>query len=780
MRWNLNKKTGAGLAVALAILVGTKFLVFWRVDQLLETNRRVVHTEEVLEALEKTLVAMEGAETRQRSYLVTGDESYLKSYQAEIAQVPGVLLDLKKLAADNPIQQQQLASLARLIEWKQKSLSDTVKIRKEQGVAGASKAVLSGIGKQRMDAIRTLIAQIENEERKLLRARTAQWEASSRTTAGILIFGLLVVAAVLILSILAMNREASNRLAALERADRELRRLNRAFRTVSECNQAIVHAHEEPELLQEVCQILVHEGGYRMAWVGCAEMDAAQTVRPAASSGVEEGYLESTSITWSDNERGHGPTGMAVRTGKPQVARNIQDDPLFAPWREEALRRGYASSIALPLSVGERRLGVLTLYSAAVESFDPQEIDLLTELANDLAYGMQGLRTRDERQQAEVSLRHANAYNRGLIEASLDPVFIIAPDGKITDVNTATEKITGKMRQELIGADFCDHFTEPQKARTGYQQVFREGWVQDYALEIRHADGHTTPVLYNATVYRDEYGEVIGMFAAARNIAERKRAEEQIRKLNEGLEKRVRERTAELEAINKELEAFTYSVSHDLRAPLRHIDGFSQLLVEEYGPRLSVEIRGYLARIQGGVRRMGQLVDDLLNLARIGRQEIRLQVTGLGTVVKQVVSELQPETGERAIDWKIQSLPFVECDPALLKQVFANLLANAVKYTRPRERAVIEVGSMGGNGQPVIYVRDNGVGFSMKYADKLFGVFQRLHREEDFEGTGVGLAIVQRIIHKHSGRVWAEAELDKGATFYFTLRPPENQWGKAA
>jgi light-regulated signal transduction histidine kinase (bacteriophytochrome) len=195
-------------------------------------------------------------------------------------------------------------------------------------------------------------------------------------------------------------------------------------------------------------------------------------------------------------------------------------------------------------------------------------------------------------------------------------------------------------------------------------------------------------------------------------------------------------------------------------------------LVEEYGPQLDPTARRYLERMQKGVRNMATLVDDLLQLARIGRQEVRRQVTGLGSLVEEARADLGTES--RQIEWRIGPLPFADCDPALLKQVFANLLSNAVKYTRPRERAVIEVGALNQNGQSAIYVRDNGVGFSMKYADKLFGVFQRLHRAEDFEGTGVGLATVQRIIHKHGGQVWAEAELDRGATFYFTLGADAN------
>lgn len=256
-------------------------------------------------------------------------------------------------------------------------------------------------------------------------------------------------------------------------------------------------------------------------------------------------------------------------------------------------------------------------------------------------------------------------------------------------------------------------------------------------------------------------------------MTDRLKAEDEVRRLNAELEQRVVQRTAQLQAANKELEAFTYSVSHDLRAPLRHISGFSNILAEEYAAGLPSEAKHHVQRIQEGTRRMGQLVDDLLNLGRVGRREPVLQVAGLRSIVDEVIGGLNLEAGERSVEWKIGELPYVECDTALMQQVFQNLLSNALKFTRPRKRAVIEVGQEQRDGETVICVRDNGVGFSMKYADKLFGVFQRLHRAEDFEGTGVGLATVQRIIQKHGGRIWAEAELDKGASFYFTLGSSE-------
>jgi signal transduction histidine kinase len=260
---------------------------------------------------------------------------------------------------------------------------------------------------------------------------------------------------------------------------------------------------------------------------------------------------------------------------------------------------------------------------------------------------------------------------------------------------------------------------------------------------------------------------LISAYLLARGIAETESSSRAIAGLNRELESRIEELTA----VNRELEAFTYSVSHDLRAPLRHIDGFSKMLVDQSADQLSDSGKRALDRIRFGARQMGRMIDDLLAFSRMGRRDLAKRRTNLRAIVDDSLEILNPFIQGREIDMHIGDLPILNCDPALLKHVMVNLLSNAIKFTRDRKPAVIEVGQVGGKEEPAVYVRDNGCGFDIRYADKLFGIFQRLHRQEEYDGVGVGLATVQRVVHKHGGRVWAESELGKGATFYFTLGP---------
>jgi signal transduction histidine kinase len=290
-----------------------------------------------------------------------------------------------------------------------------------------------------------------------------------------------------------------------------------------------------------------------------------------------------------------------------------------------------------------------------------------------------------------------------------------------------------------------------------------------YELTKIRKDGSRFPAVVSVTALRDGQGEIIGYLLIGTDNTARRKAEEAVRQLYAELEQRVIQRTAELETANKELEAFSYSVSHDLRTPLRAVDGYSQAVLEDYGPQLPEGGRRYLQTIREGAQRMGALIDDLLTFARLNRQELNKRAIDTGRLVRDALDELGSPWPDRQVEILVGDLPASSGDPALLKQVWLNLLSNALKYTRKRDKAVVEIGCMKTSGTDTFFVRDNGTGFDMRYADKLFGVFQRLHRAEDYEGTGVGLAIVQRIVHRHGGRVWADAAIDRGATFYFTL-----------
>jgi len=379
-----------------------------------------------------------------------------------------------------------------------------------------------------------------------------------------------------------------------------------------------------------------------------------------------------------------------------------------------------------------------------------------------------------ELKQAEEVLREREERFRKLFEDAPIGISIVGADHRFAKVNKALADMLGYGEQELIGRTFGD-ITHPEDLARDVDLADRlfAGRIPGYRLAKRYLKkgGGVLWVSLTATIIRADDGRPLYGVNMVENLQERKQRGEQIRQLNAELERRV----TELTAVNQELEAFTYSVSHDLRAPLRHIDGFAKILAEEAGAGLDASAKECLEHIRKGSKQMGRMVDELLNLARIVRPEASRELTGLGALVEEVLSDLKPEMEGREITLEIGELPLVDCDPVLMKQVFANLFSNALKFTRPRPRAVIQAGHIRQAGQAVVFVRDNGVGFSMKYADKLFGVFQRLHRREEFEGTGIGLAIVQRIIHKHGGRVWAEAELDRGATFFFTLDPKEGQ-----
>ncbi len=368
-----------------------------------------------------------------------------------------------------------------------------------------------------------------------------------------------------------------------------------------------------------------------------------------------------------------------------------------------------------------------------------------------------------------TSLKEAEERTHLLVEATPNGIIMVDREGKITLVNTLTEQLFGYRREEILGQKI--EILVPERYR-GKHQGYRNSFFANpetramgvgrdlYGLR---RDGSEMPIEIGLNPITTPEGTFI--LAAIIDITERKRAEEEIKKLNENLERRA----IELETVNKELEAFSYSVSHDLRAPLRSMDGFSQALLEDYGDKLDADGQDYIRRVRAGSQQMGQLIDDMLNLSRVSRKELSLETVNLGSLAQAIAAELKRSEPERQVEFVIAEGISAKGDERLLRVALENLLGNAWKFTGKHPRARIEFGTEQTNGGQVCYVRDDGAGFDMAYADKLFGAFQRLHARTDFPGTGIGLATVQRIINRHGGRVWAEGKVGKGATFYFTL-----------
>jgi PAS domain S-box-containing protein len=388
----------------------------------------------------------------------------------------------------------------------------------------------------------------------------------------------------------------------------------------------------------------------------------------------------------------------------------------------------------------------------------------------------------EELRDSQRALETQTFMLQSVLDSMVEGLVAADEQGKFILWNLAADRIMGLGATNLPSEEWSAHYglflpdtvTPIPPGETPLERTLR-GEAGTTEIFLRHA-GLRRGLWLEATgsPLLDKDGVSRGAVLAFRDITQRKTDELEIRKLNEDLEDRIAKRTEQLEATNHELEAFSYSVSHDLRTPLRHVAGFARILVNDFGPVMAVEAREHLQHIEDAVSRMGLLIDALLKMAVLRRQSLRLGRSELNPIIDDVISMLQPECDGRDIEWRIAKLPALDCDPILMAQVFQNLLGNALKYSRGRAKAVIEVDSIQRPGKPaIIFVRDNGAGFNMKYAERLFGVFQRFHTESEFEGTGVGLATVHRIIQKHGGTIWAEAEVDHGATFYFALQMTE-------
>jgi len=405
-------------------------------------------------------------------------------------------------------------------------------------------------------------------------------------------------------------------------------------------------------------------------------------------------------------------------------------------------------------------------YSIRAKKLSEDEVGSLTDAFNQML-------TRIEQQSIQVS--ESEERLRSVLNSAMTAVIVIDAQGTILDWNARAEKMFGWSRNEVLGQDMAniiipEHLRESHWKGISNHNATGSAKVLDQLLEMEalHRSGRIFPIELSISKVRSN--DTITFCGFITDITERKRAEEEIMLFNQRLEQMVQERTIELQLVNKELESFSYSVSHDLRAPLRAIHGYMSIFADEYSNKFDDEARRLTTIIMNNTQKMGRLIDDLLAFSQLGRKELIKTYASMAQIVENICDEQKRLEDKRDIEFIIDDLPYAFVDTVTIRQVWVNLISNAVKYTRHKPKAEILIGARIEGGEQIYFVKDNGAGFDMTYYDKLFGVFQRLHSQKEFEGTGVGLAIVQRIVSRHGGRVWAEGALNEGATFYFALK----------
>lgn len=458
--------------------------------------------------------------------------------------------------------------------------------------------------------------------------------------------------------------------------------------------------------------------------------------------------------------------GAAIVSDEVLVVPDAAHHPRFAANPMVTGGSGIRFVVAAPLkSLDGFRVGALAVADREPHTLNEDDLATLTDLA--------ALAEDELEQHRAVSNRPKGDGRRTETGKDQEALLELGATGIVSSASPSVEQFLGYAPNELVGADLLARVDSDDvlKIRDGFlQAIARPQTAVPVELRVRHRDGSLR--ILQGVIHALRDGTEPARFAlSARDITAKRQEEAGIQLAQQELERRVAQRTAELEAANQELEAFSYSVSHDLRAPLRLINSFSRVLLLEYSPPLSEEPRRYLQIIYDNAQQMGSLLDALLNFSRLSLQPLRKQRVIVSELIRQVLAELLPQGAGQHIVVTIGELPACSADPVLLRQVFANILSNALKFTRRRQTALIEVGyQLSGEmaGWLEYYIKDNGVGFDMRYADRLFGVFQRLHASDEFEGAGVGLAIVERIIRRHGGRVWAQSTLDQGTTIFFT------------
>lgn len=820
------KKLTVVFVLALMIVSGIGVQSYMLVQQMTEKNRWVIHTHEVHEGLENILSALKDIETSGRGFVLTGEDIFLAPYNTAIKELPKDIDYVTTLTRDNPQQQASIQLLNKLSREKLDIVGQFINQRRIGGLKAALPVILSNNGRRTMDEIRVLINQMITREDQLLEKRTHAVNKATQWSFWLIALGMLF-------SLLVIGFAALITINSIKLIDRDIRSQSMGRKWLG----LVIRYGFTVAIVALIIWLrwwLVGSFGPMPLFITFYPGVLLVTAIAGGGQGIVATILTALATDYWFIE----PIGQFnILNTNDAIAMGIFTCTsiflsLLIEYYRQAQRKSMEEIQVVNIynrSLLEASLDPLVTISADGKVTDVNEATIkVTGVRRELLIGSDFSNYFTEPQKAKegyqqvfdkgividypLTIRHkdgrltdvlynasvykdgngnvigvfaaardvtvqkqASQYARSLLEASLDPLVTIAADGKITDVNEATIKATGRTRAELIGTDYSSYFTDPEKAQTGYRLVFAKGFVTDFPLTIHHKDGRLMDVLYNATIYKDTRGNVAGIFAAARDVTLLNQAEAELKNHRDSLEVLVKERTAKLEALNRELaqsnenlEQFAYVASHDLQEPLRILSNFSQLLEKRYKDKLDQDANDFIGFIVDGAKRMKVLISDLLTYSRAGRNEQTAKEIDFNKIVGKVIYYMSPIIEQSEGKVTCDKLPVLVAREIHIMQLFQNLISNALKYHSDKAPG-IHIRAKRNNDVWLFSVSDNGIGIDPRFHEKIFQIFQRLHSKEEYSGTGIGLSICKKIVSNYGGKIWVESEEGKGSTFYFTI-----------
>ena len=728
-KMNFEQKLVMGFFATIILILMMTIFSFYYNNKLIDSYRWVEHTNQVLHETEQTLALTKDIEGSSRGYVLTSDSGYLENFEESKTLIYNHLQELKTLVSDNAVQRPRIDSLKIFVNKRIDFSEQCIRTANEKGFDAAVALINTRQGKIASDKIKDLIADIQQEEKSLLVTRQQEnaRSAISFNRAFISLMGSVVLLLIIIFFVIRYSFKRQ------QKAEEQAIASNKTFTSLFNLSPVAITINKYSDrtflyVNDAFCKLL---GFNREEVLGKRSTDLNMVTKEDQEKRVK--IIEELG--------GAKGVEIKVRKSNGELIDVINSFELIEIDNQQCWVSAFVD-ISAQKEAEEKIKGI----NAELEK-----------------------RVTERTKALQKSIKELSDYKYALDESSI--IAITDQTGIIKYVNQNFCKISKYSAEELL---FKDH----RIINSGYhpKEYIRNLWVtiangKIWRGELKNKAKDGTYYWVDTTIvpFLNETGKPFQYVAIRSDITERKKIEEEIIQLNEDLEERVRQRTLQLQLANEELEAFTYSVSHDLRSPLRIIDGYADILSEDYGSRLDEDGKRILGNIMENARRMGRLIDALLHLSRLGRKDIELHFVDMNNLLKSLLSEQSDNPAFKPDEIIVHHLEPVYCDSSLIKQVWINLISNAVKYSSVNKASRVEIGSEKNGSGVTYYVKDNGVGFDMKYSDKLFGVFQRLHKITEFEGTGVGLAIVFRIINKHNGKVWAEAEPGKGATFYFNL-----------